>query len=164
MAPSYSRGGMKLPAGSRTPRWNPPSRTSPPAPRKGRTILSHPSDFMVRWTSSVDLRSCTLLPPLENLPNSRFLSGRWRRIGKTGGAARTVVELIVETLVTTSGWGGTTLARTSRTPASAAPMADSNSDFSRRDNRIRLVAFRDGRCDNDDATFNSFSYYILGDV
>ena len=61
------------------------------------------------------------MPPVENLPSSRFLPSRWRRIGKMGVAARTVAETVVETLVTTSGGTGTALARTSRTPASADP-------------------------------------------
>ena len=44
--------------------------------------------------------------------------------GKTGVTSRTVVETNVETLVTTSGGAGTSLARTSRTPASATPVTD----------------------------------------
>ena len=40
-----------------------------------------------------------------------------------GVAARTVVKIIVKTPVTTAGGAGA-LARTSRTPASAAPVAD----------------------------------------
>ena len=41
-----------------------------------------------------------------------------------GVAARTVVEIIVKTPVTTAGGAGTALARTSSPPASAAPVAD----------------------------------------
>ena len=33
-----------------------------------------------------------------------------------------------------------------------------------REGAVCLVALRDGRCDNDDATFDSFRSYILGDV
>ncbi|CAM9485641.1 unnamed protein product, partial [Ascophyllum nodosum] len=44
---------MKLPVMSRTPRWNPPSRISLPAPRKRRTNLSQPSDFMVTKTKQM---------------------------------------------------------------------------------------------------------------
>ena len=41
-----------------------------------------------------------------------------------GVAARTVVEILVKTPVTTAGGAGTALARTSRTPASSAPVTD----------------------------------------
>ena len=41
-----------------------------------------------------------------------------------GVAARTVVKIILKTPVTTAGGAGTALARSSRTPASAAPVAD----------------------------------------
>ena len=98
---------MKLPAQSRTPRWNSPSRTSSAARRTRRRSLSQPSDFMVRWISSVDESSCTRLPPLENLPNSRFLPRRWQRVGKMGVAARTVVKIMRKTPATTAGGAGT---------------------------------------------------------
>ena len=48
----------------------------------------------------------------RELAEFQVLPRRWRRIGKTGGGARTVAETIVETLVMTSGGAGTTLART----------------------------------------------------
>ena len=38
---------------------------------------------------------CTQLPPLENLPNPRFLPRRCQRVGKMGVAARTVVKIVV---------------------------------------------------------------------
>ena len=60
----------------------------------------------------------------RELAEFQFLPRPWRRIGRTGVAARTVVETIVEALVTTSGGAGTTFARTSRNPASAASVAD----------------------------------------
>ena len=62
--------------------------------------MSEPSDFMVRWTSSSTkshVPDCTQLPPLENLPNPRFLPRRCQRVGKMGVAARTVVKIVVKT-------------------------------------------------------------------
>ena len=41
-----------------------------------------------------------------------------------GVAARTVVKIIVKTPVTTAGGAGTALARTSKAPATAVPVAD----------------------------------------
>ena len=48
-------------------------------------------------------------------------------------AARTVVEKIVETLVTTSGGAEIALVRTSRTPASAGPVTDLLRDLGNED-------------------------------
>ena len=53
MAPSYSRRREEIFRKADAP-LEPASRILPPAPRKRRTRLSQPSDFMVRWTSSVD--------------------------------------------------------------------------------------------------------------
>ena len=66
--------------------------------------MSEPSDFMVRWTSSVDTRLYQV-PPLENLPNSRFLPRRYQRVGKMGVAARTVVKIVVKTPAMTADGG-----------------------------------------------------------
>ena len=115
---------MNLPAQRWTPRWNPPRRISLATPRKRRISLSQPSDFVVRWTRSVDRRPCTPMPPLENLPNFSFLPRRWRRIGKMAVAARTAAETVVKTAVTTSAGKGTALAKTPGTPASATPEID----------------------------------------
>ena len=51
---------MKLPAQGRTP-----SQTSPAAPRTRRRSMSEPSNFMVRWTSSVDTRLYPSASPRE---------------------------------------------------------------------------------------------------
>ena len=60
----------------------------------------------------------------RELADFQVLLRRWRRVDKMGVVAKTVVKIIVKTPATTAGGAGTALAWTSRTPASAARVAD----------------------------------------